>query len=448
MNETLGPENIKEQQSFVADVQLRLLNPEERERFNTLLVEQHYLKSSRLVGEQICYVAEHQGQWVGLLAWSAGSFNLKHREEWIGWTSQQKKRRLSLVVNNSRFLILEGCHAPNLASRIMKLCLERLSQDWADTYGHGALIAESFVDAQKFSGTCYKASGWTLLGRTEGFQRVRQDFYEAHDHPKQLWVRELIPGARTILRGHNQPEALRGLGKKSPAECGQSPEELRKMGLFFEKLTDWRERSSDFKLTSLVVVSMCAILSGVCLGQRDLAAFAANMTPEQMEALKFPRLNRRSLRRIYRPPGETTFFRMLSHLNSRQLEAALLEWQDHVLGKRDPKGDQVAADGKELINSQGMKTANAYSVRDGRWLGSEAVAEGSNEIPAIQELLRRIDIEGSIVTVDAMNTQTETARIIVQEKGGDYLFTVKGNQKGVCENVRQLYKGVSRGFSP
>ena len=92
--------------------------------------------------------------------------------------------------------------------------------------------------------------------------------------------------------------------------------------------------------------------------------------------------------------------------------------------------------------------ASAYSVKEGRWLGSEAVAEGSNEIPAVQELLRRVEIEGSLVTADAMNTQTETARIIVQDKGADYLFTVKGNQKGVCENAQQLYQGLSHAFSP
>ena len=80
-----------------------------------------------------------------------------------------------------------------------------------------------------------------------------------------------------------------------------------------------------------------------------------------------------------------------------------------------------------------------YSVQSGRWLGSEAVAPGSNEIPAVQRLLQRVDLDGSLVTADALNTQTETARIVVQDQGGDYLFTVKGNQSGVADNVQQLY---------
>jgi hypothetical protein len=126
----------------------------------------------------------------------------------------------------------------------------------------------------------------------------------------------------------------------------------------------------------------------------------------------------------------------------------LLEWQEQVLGKRDPKGDHVAVDGKELLNSQGLEVVSAYSIRDGRWLGSEPVAEGSNEIPAAQQLLARVEIEGSLVTADALHTQTATARIVVQDRGADFLFTVKGNQPGIAQNVQQLYQSSAHGFPP
>lgn len=440
----VSPEN---EPALLAGVAVRLLRPEERERFDELMGQQHYLGHARVVGEQLRYVAEYQGQWVALMTWSAAAYRLKFREEWIGWTPPQKKRRLCLLANQNRFLILAGWHAPNLASRLLKLNLQRLSQDWVECYGHPILVVESFVDSQQFQGTCYKASGWTLLGQTQGYRRNRQDFYQAHARPKQLWVRELRPGARTVLRGRNAPAALRGVASNQPPECTQSPEELRRMGRLFEGLGDWRKRKPDFPLRSLVAVTVCAMLGKVCLGQRDLAAFAADLTVDQMAALGFPR-DRSARHRRYRPPGESSFFRMLSQLQPRQLERALLDWQDQVLGKRDPVGDQVAVDGKELLNSQGQKIASAYSVRDGRWLGSEAVAEGSNEIPAVQELLRRTDLEGSLVTADALHTQTETARIIVQERGADYLFTVKGNQKGVAQNVQQLYQGLSHAFPP
>lgn len=434
-----------EQQALLEGVEVRLIQPDERAAFDKLICQQHYLQSAQLVGEQLRYAACYQGQWVALLSWSAAAYHLKLRETWIGWSAPQKKRRLSLIANNSRFLILDGFHLPNLASRVMKLCLARLIADWQQAYGHEILVVETFVDHRRFAGTCYKASGWSLLGETQGCQRVREDFYERHDRPKQLWVRELKPGARTILRGSNLPAALRALDEKHPPECPASAAELQTMVRFFTGLPDWRRNKPDFSVSVLVSVAVCALLCKACLGQRDLAAFAANLTRAQMAALGFPREGKPAR---FRPPGETTFFRLLSNLDSRCLERALLAWQNHVLGPREPTGDLVAVDGKELLNSQGAEVVSAYSVRDGRWLGSELVEAGSNEIPAAQRLLRRADIEGSLVTADALNTQTETAHIIVQEKGADYLFTVKGNQKGVNENVRQLYQSLARAFSP
>jgi hypothetical protein len=303
------------------------------------------------------------------------------------------------------------------------------------------------VDPEQFRGTTYQVSGWTLLGKTKGFQRSQRDFYEAHGQPKQLWVRELREGARTILRGRNLPEACRACEQDRPPDCPQSPAELSQMKGFFGDLPEWHVRKPDFPIASLVAVTVCALLCKVCLGQRDLAGFARNLTRDQMKALRFPRDWSSRIHR-YTPPSESTFARMLQHLDNQALQRALLRWLDQLLGKRDPKGDQVSADGKELLNSQGTEVASAYSVQSGRWLGSEAVAPGSNEIPAVQRLLQRVDLDGSLVTADALNTQTETARIVVQDRGGDYLFTVKGNQSGVADNVQALYANLSRAFSP
>lgn len=437
-----------EQQQVLDEVAVRLIvAPQERERLDALIVQGHYLHNAEIVGEQLRYVAEYRGQWVALMIWSAGSYKLKLREEWIGWSDRQKKRRLALVVNNSRFFIPEAYHVPNLASKVMKLVLQRLSEDWRQVYGHGVLVAETFVDPSRFQGTAYKASGWTLLGKTQGFGRSRKDFYEAHEQPKQLWVRELQAGARTILRGPNLPQECQSCEADRPPDCPQSSEELARMRDFFSGLPDWRKRRCPHKLGSLVAVTVGAMMCKVCLGQRDLAAFAGNLTREQMKALGFPRDWTKRIH-TYLAPSETTFARLLRHLDHQALQRELLRWLEQLLGKRDPTGDQVSVDGKELLNSQGAAVVSAYSVQSGRWLGSQPVAEESNEIPAAQHLLRRLDLDGSLVSADAMHTQTETARIVVQEKGGDYLFTVKGNQKGVAENARELHQNLSRDFSP
>jgi hypothetical protein len=447
MNTKHRPILTPEQQALLEGVEVRLIEAQERERFDRLLIEGHYLHSADFVGEQLRYVAEYRGQWVALLVWSAGAYKLKLREQWIGWSERQKRRRLPLVVNNSRFFIAEPHHIPNLASRVMKLNVQRLSADWEQVYLHAVLIAESFVDPEQFRGTTYQVSGWTLLGKTKGFQRSQQDFYQAHDRPKQLWVRELRPGARTILRGHNLPQACRACEEDQSPDCPQSPEELGRMKAFFGAIADWHVRKPDYPLDSLVAVTVCAMLCKVCLGQRDLAAFARNLTRDQRKALGFPRDWTSRIHR-YIAPSESTFARMLQHLDNQGLQRALLRWLDHLLGKRESKADQLSVDGKELLNSQGVQVVSAYSVQSGRWLGCEAVAQGSNEIPAVQRLLRRVDLEGSLVTADALNTQTETARIVVQEKGGDYLFTVKANQPGVAGNVQELYSHLSGAFSP
>jgi len=436
-----------EQQALLDGVALRLITPEERQRFDEQMVRGHYLHNVKIVGEQLRYVAEYRGQWVALMIWSAGAYKLKLREEWIGWSDRQKQRRLPLVVNNSRFFIPEAYHVPNLASKVMKRVLGRLSDDWQQAYGHGVLIAETFVDPSLFQGTAYKASGWALLGKTKGFERSRKDFYQAHDRPKQLWVRELQEAARTILRGRNLPADCQRCEQDRPPDCPQSPEELVRMRRFFSALPEWRTRRCPHKVGSLVAVTLCAMLCKVCLGQRDLAAFARNLTREQMKALGFPR-NWSKRIHTYIAPSETTFARLLRHLDHQALQRELLRWLDQLLGKRDPTGDQVSVDGKELLNSQGAAVVSAYSVQSGRWLSSEPVAEGSNEIPAAQHLLRRLDLDGSLVTADAMHTQTETGRMVVQEKGGDYLFTVKGNQKGVADNARELHQNLSGAFSP
>ena len=433
------------EEKILAGLTVRLITPPERQRFDHLLIQEHYLHSADLVGAQLRYLAEYEGQWLALLAWSAAAFNLKEREKWIGWNRRQKRQRLSLVVNNSRFLILDEGRIPNLASRTMKLCLGRLSADWQQAYDHPAMVAESFVDSQLFRGTCYKASGWTLLGQTQGYGRSRQDYYVAHQRPKQLWVRELQPGARTILRGRNLPQGLAKLEEQATPECSQTPTELVGMQKCFAGLPDWRRKRGDFKLSSLVTVVVCAALCGVHRGQRDLAKFAKTLTPAQMQALRFPR---RGNPRRYRVPAESSFFRLLSHLHSAALEKALLAWQDHVLGTPTAEDNQVAIDGKELLSSQGLEVVSAYTVKDGRWLGSEPVAKDSNEIPAAQKLLRRAPIEGMLVTTDALNTQTETARIIVQERGAEYLLPVKGNQPGLAASVQQLEQGLEHAFSP
>jgi hypothetical protein len=432
-------------QAVLDGVRVRLIEAGEQERFDRLLVEQHYLHNAEMVGARLCYVAQYEGRWLALLSWSAPAYRLKAREEWIGWSEAQRRRRLGLVVNNSRFLILEQAHYPNLASRVMRLCVERLSTDWGSRWGHPVLLAESFVDVQVFRGTCYKVSGWQELGLTQGYGRSREDFYLKHDRPKQLWVRELRAGARELLKAHALPPACAGVEDKVAPFCERSAQDLQAMRQFFGGVPDWRSKIGDYGCSGLIALVACASLGGVQRGQRDLAAFARTLSPAQLRALGFRKKGRP---RRYRPPSETTFYRFLTRVDSEALQQALQAWQEHQLGRRCASDDVVAVDGKELLSSHGVKVASAYAVKSGRWLGSQMVATKSNEIPAVQQLLRTMPLrEGDKVTGDALNTQQETAQIIVQERGADYLLSVKGNQPGIAATL-QGQSASRRAFSP
>ena len=131
----------------------------------------------------------------------AAARRLRHRDQWIGWSDEQRRRRLPLVVNNTRFLLLPHKTVPNLGSVALKLLCDRLSNDWVEHYGHPVALVETFVNPALFSGTVYTAAGWVELGQTQGNKRVSRDYYyERHDEPKRLFVRELHRNARRSLQ--------------------------------------------------------------------------------------------------------------------------------------------------------------------------------------------------------------------------------------------------------
>jgi hypothetical protein len=157
-------------------VTVRLMLDSEKPRFDLLLETKHYLASAHMAGQTLRYVAELDGEWVAIASFSAAALNLKAREKWIGWSARQKARRLSLVVNNSRFLVLQDRQQlPNLASRALGLCLRRLSRDWQEKWNHPVLVVESFVDETRYKGFCYRACGFEALGDLfEGFRQLER----------------------------------------------------------------------------------------------------------------------------------------------------------------------------------------------------------------------------------------------------------------------------------
>jgi len=431
------------ERSSLTQVVVRRVLPHELSRCQQEVCENHYLKSADMVGEQLWYVAEHQGEWLALLGWCAAAYHLKGRDSWIGWNETQRRARLGLVANNARFCLLtDAGEHPNLASYVMGQNLQRLSLDWQEAYGHPILAVESFVDTQLFRGTSYKATGWKAIGCTAGFRRVAQDFYQVHERPKQLYVRELVKHAARILRGRELPAALAGYERKVDPRCLMALEEA---GSLWEVLHVQVPESRNIqglrhKQATVLAIVFAYLLSGGRGGHRGVALFAKDLSPTQRAAFRCW-FNRRERR--YEVPTENCIYRVLKAVLVLPFQQAIWAWQKARLGSAD--GDVVVLDGKAVRGSGGTQLVGAINARSGRALGVQAVADKSNEIPAGQTLLQRLDLDGTIALMDALHTQVQTARSVVQEGGGDFVLVVKGNQETLHDQAKRL---LPEDFSP
>ena len=429
-----------DEQELLTHLVVRLVKPEEVERFDQLIAQHHYLKNGQLVGEHLRYVGESKGQWLVLASWSAAALHLKARDRFIGWTEEQRRTRLPLLVNNSRLLILPP-KCPNLISRFMKLMIQRLSQDWEQSWGHPVAMAETFVDPHLYQETAYKASGWNRLGQTAGWKRTAEDFYEKHDRPKQIWVRELVPQACQKLCAPQLPTPWQEVEQKAKPHCSAKAPQMRSLVEHLRaQVPEFRSKEAlAYPLAGFLALIALALFSGVRRGPQDLAEFAASLSQGQLRALGF-RTSRHTGR--IRCPGESTFKRLLPQIDAAALERALLLWQEQVLG---PSQDQlVIVDGKTLRHAH-VELVSAVNG-SGRWLGTVAVKENSNEIPAARELLAKVSVENKTTLADAMHTQVETAQDILFVGGGDYALTVKENQKELVQTLTTLLSRSA--FSP
>ena len=431
-----------DEQDILDNCHLRLLTREEDiVRCDQAIIKHHYLKNVTLVGEHLRYGLFYKGRPLAYAAWSSAAFHLKDRDTFIGWSSEQCRRRRGLLANNSRLLVMPECHSPNLISRFMKLMLGQLSADWEKRWGHPIVLVETFVDPRFYQGTAYKVSGWSHLGRTAGWKRNADDFYEKNDAPKQIWVRELVKKACVKLRAPELPPAWAKVEASVPPRCTAKVEQIRSlMEAVRAEIPEFRRAEAlAYPIAGLICLMVMAAAHGVVRGPEDLADYADTLSQAQLRALRFR--NKVGSGAI-RCPKKTTFGRVLHEVDDDVVERVLLGWQEQILG---PTQDRIVIlDGKKIRHG-GVEIVNAVNST-GRFLGSVVTDSKSNEIPAGRQLLRHQDLLGKIVVADALHTQTETAQQILYEQGGDYLLTVKGNQPTLQKTLESLF--VKQAFSP
>jgi len=436
----------QDEQALLDQLQVRLLpDTSELPRFNELLDQHHYLKSLKPSGERLYYVVtDAQGEWLALLVFSSAAKHLKLREQWIGWSAQQRHRRLSLVVNNSRFLVLPDQTVPNLGTKTLRLVLDRLSEDWQKRYGHPVLVVETFVDPDQFCGTVYTANGWQELGQTDGWGRHRRDYYVKHDKPKRLFVRELCRQARRSLQAEHLKADLVVVEAKVPPRCTMRVKEIQSMSEHFKQVPEYRERFESYPVWSLLTLVLLAVLCEAPRGQKDLEKFARGFSQGQRRALGI----RQNPKGKYPAPSQSTFCRLFQRVDGPKVEALILAIQEQVRGQ-PPQEDLIVLDGKQPKHGGGQAVLSAVTVPSQFYLGSAIVEKDkTNEIPVARELFERLDLEGRLVSLDALHTQDETARALVLEQGADYLLTVKDNQLTVHENIEKLIAAPDGDFPP
>lgn len=419
-------------------VQVRLIRGVEKETWNRLMREHHYLGFQGWVGESLRYVAEWQGGWVALVGWCAAALKCSARDRWIGWPEVLQRQRLALVANNARFLILPGPRVTNLASRVLGLTLQRLSSDWQQVHGHPVWLAESFVDPQRFAGTCYRAAGWIEVGRTQGFGR-RSAGYVAHGEPKAVWLRPLVRHAAERLRSPVLSPPLAGGKTMTVKLSAPKAEELIQVLLSLPECRMRRGIRHD--QTAVLALAICAVLGGA----RSYVAIAEWAERCDQNQLRRVGCRRDPSTRHYQAPSEPTIRRILQRIDAEAVDRALTDWLRSLCPSQP---GAIAIDGKTLRGArdkEGQQVHLLSAVLHGERvvIAQRKVSDKSNEIPEAPVLLAHLPLAGSVVTADAMHTQKKLAQWLVEDKQADYCLTVKDNQPTLKQEIAELFESES-----
>lgn len=427
----------------LGELAVRTLLPEERDRAARLLNQEHYLGAGRRVGLTLTQVVHHHGRWVALLDWGPAALKLTDREAWIGWTDAQRAERLGLIVQNRRFLVLRATRQPNLASRALALAVTALPDAWEAAHGFRPLLAETFTDIEQFEGTCYKAAGWVPCGLTQGFGRHRADFYQCHGRPKKLWLKALHRNARVLLGAMDLPEAYEpGLHRQSPERVlPLKAAQLDSLEDALRRVPDPRAKNRVFSCTSLLMLVALALLAG----RRHVAEvqrFGQFLTQAQRARLGWPRKKGTAFRKA---PSYTALYNLLTQLDPHALAQVLSQWLQAHHGTL-PRA--LALDGKYVrdqvltlcLSEHESGAPVAMAIAAPAPCTPEAKKEG--ELTAARRLYPQSQLQGALVTADALHCEPQTMRLIV-EGGGDYLLQLKANQPHALEQAQKRSTGAT-----
>jgi hypothetical protein len=304
--------------------------------------------------------------------------------------------------------------------------LRRLARDWQHAYAHPVLLAETFIDPARFRGTCYRASNWVCVGESAGWAKcgVR---YRFHGRPKSVWLYGLAREFRELLCTDTAKEdSMMALEMERLPLDGEG-------GLFeiLRTLPDPRKaRGVRHRIEGLVSIALCATLAGA----RTLTAMAEWASEQSGQTL------RRFGCQRGKPPSERTLRRILGQIDVEEVDRRTGCW----MAAQHQRLAALALDGKTLRGSRDGETPARHLLSavvhgTGAVLAQRSVDAKTNEITQVEPLLEDLELEGVVVTADALLTQRGLATHLVEEKKAHYVFTVKDNQPTLRRDIEALH---------
>lgn len=298
----------------------------------------HYLGSLPKIGNTIWYIATFSDEWLALISFSAAALKCGDRDRWIGWGHRSQYDRLHLVANNSRFLILPNCHHKNLATKILSFCSRRIQSDWQDRFGFPLLMIETFVDPSRFVGTIYHAANWKLVGKTQGYQRVRNGYGNEKHTAKLVFVHPLQRNARLVLSGSSLPQHY----VTGAPRMKLTAEQMRSLPDFFKNIKDPRRAQGKRHSVHVVLaIAAGAVLCGM-RGYKAISDWAQALSPTARARFGCYFSHRKNS-----VPSESTIRNILIRVNPAELDRALQQWNAQY-GAID---ESLAIDGKTMRNA-------------------------------------------------------------------------------------------------
>ncbi len=423
-------------------VQVRAARPDEVARVEQLLATHHYLREAHVAGDRGWQIAECDGAWVAIILWCAAAKRLKAREAWIGWDPRTRAERLKLVVQQARFCLLRA--QPNLASRVLGEAVRHLPEWWQQKHGYTPLLAESFIDPERFEGTCYRAAGWIEAGATAGHRRVGRDYYQPGAGLKSLWLKPLRPDAAVRLRGPEPllpPECRAALPVATMGILPVKLAQLESLHEAFARVPDPRAGNRQHRLATVLTLVALSVLMG---RQRpaDWLRLAQQLNARQREALGYYRAPGK---RVRLAPGRDVFYTLLGRVDSQALAGVLNHWLQAQHGQLPAA---LALDGK-AVTDRLAQVVSLVAQHSGATVAVAPVlaTEKEHEVPAARALLEQTDLAGALVSFDAGHANHDTARTVVSAEG-EYLIQLKDNTPAVRAAAAHALEGQAPLFAP